>query len=59
MENWIAFALQSAAMSLLSAVAEHLLPDGPLKKSALVGIGLAFTAVIASKVIGIFEGMGV
>lgn len=59
MEHLIYFALQTSAMSLLAAMAEHLIPDGALKKSAVIGIGLAFVAVIASKLIGIFDGAGV
>lgn len=59
MQRLIAFALEISAMSLISAMAEHLLPEGTLKKSASIGIGLTFVAGIATKLIGIFDGTGV
>lgn len=37
-----------AAMGVLSALLEALLPDGPLRKTALVTIGLVMLVAIAS-----------
>ncbi len=59
MAEWVSLALQLAAMSLLAAAAEHLLPKGKLKSVAMTAIGIQYVAALVAKVVGIFDRMGV
>ncbi len=47
-----------AAMGVLSALLEALLPEGPLRKTALVTIGLVTLVAIASPLNSLLAGVG-
>ncbi len=53
--NWV---MTIAAMGVLSALLEALLPEGPLRKTALVAIGLVTLVAIASPLSSLIEGAG-
>ncbi len=52
--SWV---MTVAAMGVLSALLEALLPDGPLRKTALVTIGLVMLVAIASPLNSLLSGV--
>ncbi len=53
--SWV---MTVAAMGVLSALLEALLPEGPLRKTALVTIGLVTLVAIASPLSSLLSGVG-
>ncbi len=54
--SWV---MTVAAMGVLSALLEALLPDGPLRRTALVAIGLVMLVAIASPLNSLLSEAGV
>ena len=59
MNGIAAFAVRLCAMSLLLSVLENLVPEGRLKRAALIGFGLVLISFVIGEITGIIERMGV
>lgn len=55
---FVGWVMTIAAMGVLSALLEALLPEGPLRKTALVAIGLVMLIAIASPLVKLISGVG-